>query len=94
VTSEKEREMPHDSRQPTFRKALGTGWSWPPARPEVLWDAWAFAAVEAELALDAWLKAAHSLKAAAFAAYREALDREERAAVELQTRLASNRAAA
>jgi hypothetical protein len=86
--------MPDDSRQPTFRKALGTRWSWPPTRPEVLWDAWAFAAVEAELALDAWLKAAHSLKAATFAAYREALDREERAAAELQTRLASNRGAA
>jgi hypothetical protein len=75
-------------------EVLGTGWSWSTAPPEVLWDAWAFAAVEAELALDAWLKAAHSLKAAAFAAYREALDREERAATELQMRLTSNRAAA
>jgi hypothetical protein len=76
------------------------------ARQEALWDAWAFAAVEAELALDAWLKAAQALKDATFAAYRDALDREEQAAAELaariaphvgrrlQTRLAVNRAAA
>jgi hypothetical protein len=57
-------------------------------RLEALWDAWAFAAMEAELALDAWLKAAHSLKDAAFAAYREALDREEQAAAELAARVA------
>ncbi len=57
-------------------------------RSEVLWDAWAFAAMEAELALDAWLKAAHGLKAAAFAAYRDALDREEQAAAELAARVA------
>jgi hypothetical protein len=57
-------------------------------RPEALWDAWAFAAVEAELALDAWLKAAQGLKDAAFAAYRDALDREEQAAAELATRVA------
>jgi hypothetical protein len=57
-------------------------------RADVLWDAWAFAAMEAELALDAWLKAAHGLKASAFAAYREALDREEQAAAELAARIA------
>jgi hypothetical protein len=57
-------------------------------RAEVLWDAWAFAAMEAELALDAWLKAAHGLKASAFAAYRDALDREEEAAVDLAARVA------
>jgi hypothetical protein len=43
--------------------------------------------MEAELALDAWLKAAHGLKDAAFAAYREALDREEEAAAELAARI-------
>jgi hypothetical protein len=43
--------------------------------------------MEAELALDAWLKAAHGLKDAAFAAYREALDREEQAAAELAARI-------
>jgi hypothetical protein len=81
-------------------------WSWATGRPEALWDAWAFAAVEAELALDAWQKAAQSLKEATFAAYREALDREEHAAAELaarvaphvgrrlRTRLALNRSAA
>jgi hypothetical protein len=57
-------------------------------RPDALWDAWAFAAVEAELALDAWLKAAQGLKDAAFAAYRDALDREEQAAAELAARVA------
>lgn len=82
--------MSDNSPQPTSRKPPGSRWSWAPPRPEVLWDAWAFAAVEAELALDAWLKAAHSLKAAAFAAYREALDREERAAAELAARIAPN----
>jgi hypothetical protein len=57
-------------------------------RLEALWDAWAFAAMEAELALDAWLKAAQGLKDAAFAAYRDALDREEEAAAELAARVA------
>jgi hypothetical protein len=52
-------------------------------RTEELWDAWAFAAMEAELAFDAWRKAAHELKAAAFATYRRALDREEQAAASL-----------
>jgi hypothetical protein len=61
---------------------------WVPARPEMLWDAWAFAAVEAELALDAWSKAAHDLKDATFAAYRNALDREEEAAAALAARVA------
>jgi hypothetical protein len=56
-------------------------------RAEGLWDAWAFAAVEAELALDAWLKAAQGLKDATFAAYRDALDREEQAAAELAARI-------
>ena len=56
-----------------------------------LWDAWAFAAMEAELALDAWRKAAHDLKAAAFATYRGALDREEEAAARLAARVAARR---
>ena len=82
--------MPDNSTTPTPRKPLAARLSWAPPRPEVLWDAWAFAAVEAELALDAWLKAAQSLKEATFAAYREALDREERAAAALAARLAPN----
>lgn len=57
-------------------------------RPEQLWDAWAFAAMEAELAFDVWKKAAHDLKAAAFATYRAALDREEQAAAILAARVA------
>lgn len=60
------------------------------ADPRPFWDAWAFAAVEAELALDAWLKAAQGLKETAFAAYREALDREEKAAAELAARVSPN----
>ncbi len=58
------------------------------SHPEQLWDAWAFAAMEAELALDTWKKAAHDLKAAAFSAYRAALDREEQAAAILAARVA------
>ena len=61
--------------------------SWAAGRPEALWDAWVFAAVEAELALDSWLKAASHLKGATFAAYRQALDREERAAADLAARI-------
>jgi hypothetical protein len=58
------------------------------SRPELLWDAWAFAAMEAELALAVWNKAKHDLKAAAFATYRAALDREEEAAANLAARIA------
>jgi hypothetical protein len=58
------------------------------SRPEQLWDAWAFAAMEAELALAVWNKAKHDLKAAAFATYQAALDREERAASILAARVA------
>ena len=61
-----------------------------PSRAEQLWDAWALAAMEAELALQAWKKAAHGLKEAAFATYRAALDREEKAATELALRVAPN----
>jgi hypothetical protein len=56
-------------------------------RTAALWDAWAFAAMEAELALDAWKSAAAELKAAAFATYRLALDREEEAADRLAARV-------
>jgi hypothetical protein len=52
-------------------------------RVEDLWNAWAFAALEAQLALDHWSAAARELKASAFASYRAALDREERAAMRL-----------
>ena len=56
---------------------------------EEFWDAWAFAAMEAELALAAWKRAARELKAAAFAAYRSALDREEHAAAVLAARVSA-----
>jgi hypothetical protein len=77
--------MPSDDRRlvvPYLRLAPGL------ARPEELWDAWAFAAMEAELALEAWKKAAIGLKEAAFATYRAALDREEKAATDLASRVA------
>jgi hypothetical protein len=48
-----------------------------------LWDAWVVAAIESELALSSWTKAAHELKAEAFAAYQNTLDREEQAAAAL-----------
>jgi hypothetical protein len=59
--------------------------------PDTLWDAWAFAAVDAELALEGWRKAATHLKDAAYSAYREALDREERAAHQLAARYRKRR---
>ena len=49
-------------------------------RLDELWDTWAIAAVEVQLACDAWKAAARELKAAAFASYHAALDREELAA--------------
>ena len=45
--------------------------------------------MEAELALGVWNKAKHDLKAAAFATYRAALDREEQAAANLAARVAA-----
>jgi hypothetical protein len=60
------------------------------SRAERLWDAWAFAAMEAELALEVWNKTKHDLKAAAFATYRAALDREEQAAAILAARIAAD----
>jgi hypothetical protein len=53
-----------------------------------LWDAWCFAAMEAEMALRGWLQSAQALKSSAFATYRAALDREERAATALAVRIA------
>jgi hypothetical protein len=56
---------------------------------QALWDAWAFAAMEAEIALRARQQATLALKASAFATYREALDREEQAAIALATGIAA-----
>jgi hypothetical protein len=81
--------MPSDDRRLVLPYLpLTAGSSRAAGRPEELWDAWAFAAMEAELALGAWKKAAVGLKEAAFATYRSALDREEKAATELASRIA------
>ena len=57
-------------------------------RPAALFDAWLFAEADATLALAAWRTAAIEDKAAAYAAYRAALDREAHAARVLELRLA------
>jgi hypothetical protein len=56
-------------------------------RPAALFDAWLFAEADATLALAAWRSAARNDKAAAYATYRAALDREARAARMLKLRL-------
>ena len=58
-------------------------------RPAALFDAWLFAEANATLALAAWRSAASDDKAAAYAAYRTALDREAHAASRLELRLAA-----
>ena len=58
-------------------------------RPAALFDAWLFAEADATLALAAWRSAASDEKAAAYAAYRAALDREAQAAWTLELRLAA-----
>jgi hypothetical protein len=63
----------------------------PSARVEDLFDAWVFAARDAELALEAWSLAARPERGQAFAVYRAALDREERAAVVLGAAAAAER---
>jgi hypothetical protein len=80
--------MPSDDRRLAISYVPLVGSSRGLARPEELWDAWGFAALEAELALEAWKRAANGLKAAAFATYRAALDREEKAATDLASRVA------
>ena len=57
-------------------------------RPAALFDAWMFAEADATLALADWRSAASDDKAAAYAAYRAALDREAQAAGALELRLA------
>ena len=57
------------------------------ARAIEFWDAWVFAEVESELALATWHQAPTDGKADAYAAYRAALDREERAAQMLALQL-------
>jgi hypothetical protein len=57
-------------------------------RPADLFDAWLFAEADATLALADWRSAAIGAKAAAYAAYRAALDVEAQAAGTLELRLA------
>ena len=59
-----------------MRSALGVG----RIRPAALFDAWLFAEADATLALAAWRSAASDDKAAAYATYRAAQDREAQAA--------------
>ena len=58
-------------------------------RPAALFDAWLFAEADATLALAAWRSAASDDKAAAYATYRAALDRESHAARVLELRHAA-----
>ena len=69
----------------TVRSTLDVG----RIRPAALFDAWLFAEADATLALAAWHSAASDDKAAAYAAYRAALDREAQAARMLELRLAA-----
>ena len=68
-----------------MRSALDVG----RIRPAALFDAWLIAEADATLALAAWRSAASDGKAAAYAAYRAALDREAQAARTLELRLAA-----
>jgi len=65
---------------------------WPDAldelRPADLYDLWLLAAMESALALGEWRLAAWPDKRDAYAAYRAALDREQRAAAVLAARAA------
>ena len=66
-----------------MRSALDVG----RIRPAALFDEWLFAEADATLALAAWRSAASDDKAAAYATYRAALDREAQAARMLELRL-------
>ena len=66
-----------------MRSALDVG----RIRPAALFNAWLFAEADATLALAAWRSAASNDKAAAYATYRAALDREAQTAQMLELRL-------
>ena len=68
-----------------MRRALDVG----RIRPAALFDAWLFAEADATLALATWRSARSDDKAAAYATYRAALDREAQAARMLELRLAA-----
>ena len=68
-----------------MRSALDVG----RIRPAARFDAWLFAEADATLALAARRSAASDAKAAAYAIYRAAVDREAQAARTLERRLAA-----
>jgi hypothetical protein len=57
------------------------------AKPIDLWDAWLFAAAESSLMLETWRNTASEQRPGAYAGYRAALEREEKAALVLANRL-------
>jgi hypothetical protein len=67
-----------------FTNPVDAGFDVTTVRLEDLFDAWVFAARDAELALAAWAVSLCGDRADAFAAYRAALEREERAAAVLK----------
>jgi cytochrome oxidase assembly protein ShyY1 len=83
--SAKEQSGPTTAQPPLTRRAR---LSLRRLRPAQLFDAWTFAETEAWLALAAWRLARSHEKAAAYAAYRAALEREVHAARLLELRLA------
>jgi hypothetical protein len=83
--SAKEQPGPTTAQPPLTRRAR---MSLRRLRPAQLFDAWTFADTEASLALVAWRLARSHEKAAAYAAYRAAVDRELHAARLLELRLA------
>jgi hypothetical protein len=83
--SAKEQPGPTTAQPPLTRRAR---MSLRRLRPAQLFDAWTFAETEASLALVAWRLARSHEKAAAYAAYRAAVDRELHAARLLELRLA------
>jgi hypothetical protein len=83
--SAKEQSGPATAQPPLTRRARLTLRR---LRPAQLFDAWTFAEAEAGLALAAWRLARSHEKAAAYAAYRAALEREVHAARLLELRLA------
>ena len=83
--SAKEQSGPTAAQPPLTRRAR---LSLRRLRPAQLFDAWTFAETEAALALAAWRLARSHEKAAAYATYRAALEREVHAARLLELRLA------
>ena len=62
--------------------------SWTPL--EALWGSWRFAALEADISFQEWCDAAPAEKDLAYAVHRDALRREQAAAVRLAERCAAS----